>query len=491
MSILITPREAWTAYFSMQTRAWELGIGAAVALAAPTLRRLTELPARLLTWVGLAAIVASMFVFDDNTQWPGYYALVPTLGAALVIGCGIRAPRAGAETVLRVAPLQFTGRVSYGWYLWHWPVIIIVPQMFGRPFNSAEKLVLALIALALAWAMFVLLEQPLLRMRLRPWVWIPAALVASGTTAIICLALIAVPSFRITGPPVGHTTLAGADAASELRTDLVAATTAEVLPRDVSPTPQTAPSAGRNPCLVQYFAVRQRTCATGDTAANRTVVLIGDSHADQWYAGLKVTAATEGWRLVTWAKVGCPIVANYEVYNPQIRRNYTECLQWRNERLKALSALRPALVVLSQDDILSPETYTAAQWGEQSAATVRKIAAIGSSVVFLGDTPHPYQSIPECVAEHLRSVSDCNFADPTRRGSGSPNAIQAQRRIDVARDVTAAGATYVDVAPWFCVDGTCPAVVGNVLMYRDDNHISSQAAKLMEPLLAEHVLGGR
>jgi hypothetical protein len=95
------------------------------------------------------------------------------------------------------------------------------------------------------------------------------------------------------------------------------------------------------------------------------------------------------------------------------------------------------------------------------------------------------------LAEHLKSAAACNFEDPTVLGTRSPNAIQAQRHVDVERDVTAAGATYLNVDPWFCIDGTCPVLLKNVLVYRDDNHITSRVSRLMEPLLERALLLNR
>jgi peptidoglycan/LPS O-acetylase OafA/YrhL len=145
----------------IQTRAWELAAGALVALAAG---RLTRLPAGLagtLSWSGLAAILASAVVNGDE----GAAAIVPVLGATLVIAGGCAAPLWGADTVLRLQPLQELGRLSYSWYLWHWPVLVIAPYVLGYSPGLWLRIALTLSTLLPAAMSLAILED---RIRFHP-----------------------------------------------------------------------------------------------------------------------------------------------------------------------------------------------------------------------------------------------------------------------------------------------------------------------------------
>jgi peptidoglycan/LPS O-acetylase OafA/YrhL len=119
LSWFVTRQSAPWAYFGTHTRAWELGIGAMVALGAPKLERIPRVAAELAAWTGLAAIITAAVVYDEYTPFPGIAALVPVGGAALLIAAGCRTSAAGR--LLAVAPMRVLGKLSYGWYLWHWP----------------------------------------------------------------------------------------------------------------------------------------------------------------------------------------------------------------------------------------------------------------------------------------------------------------------------------------------------------------------------------
>src|SRR5690606_34449833 len=123
LSVSQTPHLASWAYFGLHTRAWELALGALVAVGASALSRTPSMLAAGLTWAGLAMVGWSAITYGEATVFPGYAAAVPVVGTALVIAGGCATPRAGAQTLLRLPPFQVIGKLSYGWYLWHWPVL--------------------------------------------------------------------------------------------------------------------------------------------------------------------------------------------------------------------------------------------------------------------------------------------------------------------------------------------------------------------------------
>jgi len=152
---------AW-AFFSLPSRAWELAVGGLLALCAPTLRRCgwVRLP---LGWAGLAAIVMACGFIGASTPYPGTAALLPVLGTAAVIASGICAARPGSAwpvgRVLSVPPLPAIGRLSYSWYLWHWPVLILAPDLIGGALTAADRVVLVGVSLALAAVSYPVVEN--------------------------------------------------------------------------------------------------------------------------------------------------------------------------------------------------------------------------------------------------------------------------------------------------------------------------------------------
>jgi peptidoglycan/LPS O-acetylase OafA/YrhL len=128
-SIHSTATDATYAYYSTATRAWELAVGAALAIAAPRLRGAAA-------WLGLACICTAAVAFSSSTPFPGYAALLPTVGAALVIA----ASNGSASRLLSRAPLRYVGDRSYAFYLWHWPVLVIAAEYVGHDLSTVSWL---------------------------------------------------------------------------------------------------------------------------------------------------------------------------------------------------------------------------------------------------------------------------------------------------------------------------------------------------------------
>src|SRR5439155_11066123 len=149
-SVYYTRSHPSASYFSTFSRAWELALGAVLAIVASRIV-LTSLARVAIGWAGIVAIGAAGVLYSSGTPFPGYAALLPSVGAALVIAAGLSsagAPRVAASRVLALAPLRYVGDRSYTFYLWHWPVLIIAERYAGHELSVRTKL--ALLACALA-----------------------------------------------------------------------------------------------------------------------------------------------------------------------------------------------------------------------------------------------------------------------------------------------------------------------------------------------------
>jgi peptidoglycan/LPS O-acetylase OafA/YrhL len=159
-SILQTSQDPNWAYFSPFTRAWELGIGAALAIAVPTIRKAPRSTMIALSWAGLIAIVVATFVYTPSTPFPGYAALLPTLGAAAVIVGGTVPDSRGAVALLGLRPVRFLGRISYSLYLWHWPILVLAAGYAGHSLSTGVNLLLLVGAGILSTISYFLVEEP-------------------------------------------------------------------------------------------------------------------------------------------------------------------------------------------------------------------------------------------------------------------------------------------------------------------------------------------
>jgi hypothetical protein len=242
------------------------------------------------------------------------------------------------------------------------------------------------------------------------------------------------------------------------------------------------PVTSSNGCHLNFSQVAQNDCVFGDPTADRTILLFGDSHAEQWFGGLDALAKLEGWRLVSWTKAACPL-ADVILFNDQIKRDYTECGQWRDEALDRIDALAPAIIIASQADTLGGAAFPNEEWAERTADTVDALTPLAGQVILLADTPFPGESVPDCLAAHLTNASSCTLDSFDAAETGSDGAYLRERRAAVATAMEGIDVPVIDPTGWFCTASMCPPIVGNTLVYRDNSHMTQYYSRALEPLL--------
>jgi peptidoglycan/LPS O-acetylase OafA/YrhL len=196
-SIAQTSSNATAAYFSPFTRAWELALGALVAINA---RRLGGLPRRaavLITWAGLGGIILSAFLYTSSTPYPGSAVALPVISTAAVIAAGTGALKFGSEMVLRLPPFQWLGKISYSLYLWHWPLLIIPMEVAGQRLSLKDNLGWVAIALTISVATYFLIENPIRHAKRLRQSW----RLSIGVGMVLIATSVAVTTFEIASHP--------------------------------------------------------------------------------------------------------------------------------------------------------------------------------------------------------------------------------------------------------------------------------------------------
>ena len=502
---------AW-AFFSLPTRAWELAAGGLVALSIHQWRRLPLLPATIVGWGGLALIVLTCTQLGPRTPYPGTAALLPVLGTALVIGAGPVTGGLGAGRVLCRPAMRAIGRVSYSWYLWHWPVLLLMPPLLGEPAGLPARLSATAVSGGLAVITLHLVENPgrfaaALRRSAKASLTVAAA--ASAAAACACMLLL-----NVVPVPVGHgaaapranivavppTTIAPAmspeeaavqHAFAQARDAVAVSAGLRAVPSNLDPPLAKAPADKAavfvNGCVRSWREIGQGECATGDIASPTTVALVGDSHAAMWNPAFQHLAEQRHWRLETLAKVTCPL-QDLHITSPYLGREYTECEQWRAQIVNRLKAEHPRLVVLDMSRRYGADfgftSYDPA-WIDTLGRTVAQLRSIGAAVLVLGPVPDPGSSVPTCLSGHVDDATACAPARPVAVDDGGVSAERAA--------TTAGGGRYADLTDLFCTADRCPVIVGNTLVFRDDNHVTTEYAQLLTPVfgaLADRALAG-
>jgi peptidoglycan/LPS O-acetylase OafA/YrhL len=500
VSIRQTESAAPWAYFGAHTRAFELAIGALVAIGAAACARIPKVVSIVATWAGLTAVVAAAVVFDDHTAFPGSAALLPVLGTAATIAGGTAAARGGAGMLLGTWPFRQIGKFSYGWYLWHWPALMIGPAALGRPPSLELNLALAVAALGLSVVTYHLVENPIRthpRLKARPARGLGLGLLLSASAAALALVAGQLTPPLPTGPAAVDTAaeLAGtADPQTRLTALITASAQQKRMPANLTPRLRDAgadvPAIYGDLCHLNYDGARQdRPCVYGDPNGTRTMYLIGDSHAAHWFPGFDQAAARHGWRLVAMTKSACQ-VPSVLVWNEPLKRPYTECVSWRDQIFERIRADRPAMVVLASNDMDNggmidgqgrriPTSGRADDplWVQGWQRSFERLRQPGTKLVLLQDSPWPRGTAPECAATNAQDVTACNR--PRAKSIVEPN-----RRRAVAAAARAQGVAVVDPVPWFCA-ATCPIVVGDTLVFKDNSHLTTRYAEALAPVIAE------
>lgn len=505
MTYLVPP----VAFFSLPTRAWQLALGGLVALTVVHWRRLSTRSAAFVGWTGLVMILLACTLLSGETSYPGTAALLPTIGAMLVIGAGCAEPSRGVGRALGVPVMGAIGRVSYSWYLWHWPVLVLTPPLLGHQIGLGVKLIAVLVSLGLAVLTVRFVENPFrFAERVRTSTAVSLGLGGVATAAAVCVGLVvylAVPTPVGRGPaiepvvasaqpvspgsPQAAYEAALKDAFAAVEEAVEASVDLQAVPSNLSP-PLTSGSSEQlgmlsGGCLrILPFDSEQPECATGDTASATTVALIGDSRAAMFNPAFKRIAEQRHWRLLMMAKAGCsitdlPITTTFNALAEGIQR----CSEWRDHVMERLRVERPKLIVVSSSrayDATGTHTMVPGlkkyddAWLASLTDVVEELRSTGAKVLVLGPTADPPAPVPLCLSGHLDDATAC----AARRGPEHGPGMVAE-----AKAIEAGGGQYADITKLFCSENRCPAIVGNTMVYFDAGHVTREYSEFLVPAL--------
>lgn len=453
--------QPWAFYFS-PLRAWEFAVGGLVSL--PVARRWAAglRPAPAMGWAGIALIGAAYLDVRETDPFPGFIALMPVVGTAMLLLSGARQSGPAPGAVLALAPFQWVGKLSYSLYLWHWPVIvfatILVPEL-----SLAGRLACLALTFGLSLLSYHLVENPI---RLSGWLaarsvrslGLAALLTSAGATLSYAAAQLAAQSIDPNQRLIMESAARGSSA------------------RQLD-----------SGCVLAREETVPRRCILGAANSGRTVVLFGDSHADHWSTPLAEIAKSRGWRLVTYMKSSCP-AAQVQAWNEVLAREYAECDEWRRRALDEIAALRPELVIVSQYSYSYVENRVNGElehlvgrdaWAEGLRGSADRLRKAGAEVVLIRDVPVHRSYLDKCVARSLWQGRGAEACD-TPRDQAIDERVFAAEQAAVAG---MGGVRYVDLTGQFCDARNCPAMIGGKLTFRDRHHIATPyAASLAAPL---------
>ncbi|MFM9131931.1 MAG: SGNH hydrolase domain-containing protein, partial [Actinomycetota bacterium] len=237
------------------------------------------------------------------------------------------------------------------------------------------------------------------------------------------------------------------------------------------------PTIYNDDCHAGFGVTEPKDCVFGDPASGTVVGLYGDSHAAEWFPAFEKVAIKNKWRLITYTKRGCP-PADIEVYSKVLGKVYKECGPWRDNTIEKMKVDGVKVVFVAAFERLldagSRIPIWQKPWRDGMRGTFATLRAAGITPVLVEDTPYPGQDVPTCLSRNRTTVTGCNIP------------VGAGFRPDLAEmrdDFEAEGTAVLRTRHWFCTGTLCPVIVGNLLVYRDDNHMTVSYARWIAPLL--------
>ncbi len=526
LCVRLTPHHQPASFFLLPTRAWELLAGAALAVAGPAVCRIPAAVRAIGGWLGLGTIVVAVWRFSDLTLFPGAMAIIPVAATVLVLTAGTDRLRGGPGALLDRRPMAWIGARSYGIYLWHWPMLVLAAARFG-PLTAAQRIGALMLVFGVAALSYRWIENPARRSawlgaRPRRSLALGGALGATGASLAVAMLvlspsltggsaaaaptlvlpiravttttnLVAAPGTSApqlaatTTTPTEPTSTLAQPSSSEVIASIVAANAdtlqqasiLESVPANLTPSLGSArsdkPVIYADGCILSNGQVTAKECLYGDTASDRIIVLFGDSHAAQWFPALQEISLRNHWRLEVLTKKGCP-TADIPIADPA---RGPECEPWRTSVLARMADEHPDLVIMSAYRYKTTSAAVGSNpdevWRNGMQLTLDRVRPLAHNVMVLGDTPTPLNDVPGCVASHLRRVADC---------MNPRSAAIKPARLGVEVDVAAThDAAFVPTGDWLCTSSECPVVIGNLLVYRDNSHITTAASMWLAPYL--------
>jgi peptidoglycan/LPS O-acetylase OafA/YrhL len=442
-------RSAW-AFFGLPTRAWEFALAGLLALVTvhpSATRRSVPFAAG---GAGLVLVLFAALTFSANTPYPGTAALVPVIGTMALIYAGEHHATRGSASpvgvVLGARASQWVGRVSYSWYLWHWPFIVLAVAAIDD--SALVRVAAAVASLPVAYLAHRLVENPI-RFDRRLVASIPRTFALGAAALAIVLA-----GF---GVVVGVDSRAPADSLdSRIRAvrnldGLSCATTA------------TSSSGIRH-------------CIGGDIESDVTVLLVGDSHATTWRPALFDAAAEAGVTLAALDLPGCPAIEIRIRREPLDQVTESQCADRRRDAALLVDDLEPAVVLLAEGNIhlgaienddgeVPGEAEQVSLWKRAFRTYLDSLSADGVQRAVILDNPNLPDDPNSCISRE-QAIDPCVPSREEALGG-----IEPLRRAELGVLAELGDVPYFSPIDLLCDDATCALEIDGQLVYSDEDHL--------------------
>ncbi|MCI9888594.1 acyltransferase family protein [Micrococcales bacterium 31B] len=490
-SIALSTLQPDFSYYNLPTRGWEFMIGSLVSLGVPYWRRLTPDAVVATRWLGAALIVLSLIITNETMPFPGWIAAVPTVGTALVIVAGCRTEAWARHVKHRVdpvlwllecRPMKYVGDISYSFYLWHWPALIVPLIALGTDLTVWQSLAGVAVAFVLAVITYYFVEQ---KLRIHKGVKFSVLrTTAVSLAAALAMSALSAGAMVHAQSQIDRATqlLAGTDKSSGEGTDTPLGNT------DFPPAPVLTPALDKvgtlsDPlqaqCLQGYGSAEIVVCTyQPPTPPTKHVVMYGDSQMDMLWPTVKAVAVQEGWQLDMIAKGGCPpaVLPSFPGRDASLIQT---CPVWQKASVAKLAELKPDLLITTGfADPLLHQIWTTDQafntnWTNALAAYDAQLPQ-GMEKLYITARPTLFYDPFTCLSQNLDDPASC---DHPLKDFITGGLVEAEEKA-----LAPLGYKFWSINDIICPEGICSPVQKNYVVFKDGLHVTDAFARAIAPL---------
>ncbi|RIW31875.1 acyltransferase [Bacillus salacetis] len=473
-SIYLTSVNQPWAYFDTFTRVWEFSMGGILALIIANIS-LKKSVSAVLGWMGLIGLVSCGLLLPVSSVFPGFVALWPTLSAVFILLAGNQGGKYGVYSFLSHKSMVTFGGLSYGFYLWHWPLLIFYFAVTGNEkANLLDGIIIILSAILLSYLTTTFIEKPIRN---------SAKLDTKLKTAKVSLSFLLPVVFLAGGwyftiKQMQSVEQTSAIPLTEISEEYPGAVSLKddfnqsveegkgFIPRAIQARDD-VPRGYKDGCHQKPGDPEVLECKYGSTDNPKyTIALVGGSHSAHWLPALEGVAAKENIMILNYTKSGCRF-SDGDVVD--------DCADWNGELMEILRSKKPDLVFLPADVGANPNEEVPKgyikKWEELDEANIPVFA--------VRDNPWPKFDVPSCIDEYGENSKKCLID----RGKAVPKESAWSKLKTPPNNVH-----YADLSDYFCEEEYCKPIVGNVLVYQDKNHITATYSQTLAPILREYLM---
>ncbi|WP_020006130.1 acyltransferase family protein [Salinicoccus albus] len=467
-SIYLTEVNQPWAYFDTRTRVWEFTVGGILMMYIYKIK----LPAFISTfigWAGMIALMSTGLIMDVGASFPSYIALWPVTAAIFVMLAGQNPAQFGVEKFLGSRPMIYLGGLSYGLYLWHWPLLSFYYVIFDTTdVGLVHGVIIILLSLLLSYVTTKFIEKPInafikeKKFTLRSFSPIIAM---AGVLIVLAAGWLTYNQYQSSYASsfVNDNEYPGAMANTEAVN--------EFEPKDPIPDLAAVKDDKAEPyedgCHIGPGTTEVEICEYGEVESpDYTVAVVGGSKSTHWLPSLRSFAEEESIKVLNVTKSGClfSLSDNQEA----------DCNEWNRNVVDEVAAENPDLIVTLADSAHNPESVP-----EGFLKQFEKAEEYNIPILAIRDTPHFGKDIPECLSANGINTEECNID----RDEMYPDPSAWEKLDNPPTNVH-----YADYTDYVCNGEECSPVIGNVIAYLDGSHMTATFSRTLGPIIHNDVI---